>query len=422
MPEPLVAVRGVGRPPPLLPGRSARRRRGGHRGGQGGRGRRRPGRAGRHARPQGRPRASWPSAPTCGGCGGCRPSWSPRGLEVVDSYVSLTELSEYAQGVPEEMKEARLYPQLPPEGKPAFCFYPMSKRRGDVEQNWFTLPYDERKELMYEHGASGPEVRRPGAPGDHRLDGPRRLRVGRHAVRACTPTTSRRSCTRCASTRRRRSTRSSGPSTPGWSAPLDEVLGAVGLGVDDHARRNADDTQRGNVRPSWRRTVVPLACSSRLVLGVLVAPRGGRPGRRPGRRRARRSPCSLIDRKGTRDRADDEPVEGVDDRRHRRQRTTWSTRSTTDDEGEATVDAPRGRATYTATLDLDSLPDDVGLPRRGQRRRSGRPGPEPRRSTSTLGDRRAHVDHHGSTGFLQLIFDGAELRPDHRHLLASACR
>ncbi len=22
-------------------------------------------------------------------------------------------------------------------------------------QNWFTLPYDERKELMYEHGASG---------------------------------------------------------------------------------------------------------------------------------------------------------------------------------------------------------------------------------------------------------------------------
>ena len=28
------------------------------------------------------------------------------GLEVVDSYVSLTELSEYAQGVPDELKEA----------------------------------------------------------------------------------------------------------------------------------------------------------------------------------------------------------------------------------------------------------------------------------------------------------------------------
>lgn len=76
------------------------------------------------------------------------------GLEVVDSYVSLTELSEYAQGVPDAMKSARLNPNLPPEGKTAFCFYPMSKRRGDVS-NWFTLPYDERKELMYAHGASG---------------------------------------------------------------------------------------------------------------------------------------------------------------------------------------------------------------------------------------------------------------------------
>ena len=76
------------------------------------------------------------------------------GLVVADSYVSMTELSEYAQGVPEPMRSARLYPELPPEGKPAWCFYPMSKRRGDVH-NWFTLPYDDRKELMYEHGASG---------------------------------------------------------------------------------------------------------------------------------------------------------------------------------------------------------------------------------------------------------------------------
>ena len=76
------------------------------------------------------------------------------GLDVVDSYVSLTELSEYAQGVPEPQRSARLTPQLPPEGKPAWCFYPMSKQRGDVH-NWFTLPYDDRKELMYEHGASG---------------------------------------------------------------------------------------------------------------------------------------------------------------------------------------------------------------------------------------------------------------------------
>lgn len=76
------------------------------------------------------------------------------GLEVVDSYVSLTELSEYAQGVPEAMREARLHPRLPPDGKPAFCFYPMSKRRG-VDANWYTLPYDEREALMHEHGASG---------------------------------------------------------------------------------------------------------------------------------------------------------------------------------------------------------------------------------------------------------------------------
>jgi hydrogen peroxide-dependent heme synthase len=76
------------------------------------------------------------------------------GLELVDSYVSLTELSEYAAGVPEEMRQARLHPQLPPEGKPAFCFYPMSKKR-EVGANWFREDYDRRKELMYEHGASG---------------------------------------------------------------------------------------------------------------------------------------------------------------------------------------------------------------------------------------------------------------------------
>jgi chlorite dismutase len=76
------------------------------------------------------------------------------GLEVVDSYVSLTELSEYAAGVPEKQRTARLHPVLPPAGMPAFCFYPMSKRR-DPGANWYTTPYEERLELMYEHGASG---------------------------------------------------------------------------------------------------------------------------------------------------------------------------------------------------------------------------------------------------------------------------
>ena len=76
------------------------------------------------------------------------------GVFIADSYVSITELSEYAANVPEEMKTARLYPQLPPAGKNAWCFYPMSKRR-DPENNWFTLPFDKRSELMGEHGKSG---------------------------------------------------------------------------------------------------------------------------------------------------------------------------------------------------------------------------------------------------------------------------
>ena len=76
------------------------------------------------------------------------------GLEIVDSYVSLTELSEYSASVPDKQKQARLHPVLPPEGMTSFCFYPMSKRR-NVGQNWFTLPYEERLELMYEHGTSG---------------------------------------------------------------------------------------------------------------------------------------------------------------------------------------------------------------------------------------------------------------------------
>lgn len=76
------------------------------------------------------------------------------GLLVVDSYLSLTEVSEYAQGVPEERRRSRLYPDLPPEGKRAFCFYPMSKRRGEAD-NWFALPYEERERMMYGHGATG---------------------------------------------------------------------------------------------------------------------------------------------------------------------------------------------------------------------------------------------------------------------------
>jgi peroxiredoxin len=81
------------------------------------------------------------------------------GLEVADSYVSLTEVSEYAAGVPEQMRNARLYPVLPPAGLPAFCFYPMSKRRAPGAENWYNLEYERRLELMYGHGAIGRKFR-----------------------------------------------------------------------------------------------------------------------------------------------------------------------------------------------------------------------------------------------------------------------
>ena len=71
-----------------------------------------------------------------------------------ESYVSLTEVSEYAAGVPDELRQARLFPQLPPQGKDAFCFYPMSKRRGE-QHNWYALGFEARKELMMGHGKVG---------------------------------------------------------------------------------------------------------------------------------------------------------------------------------------------------------------------------------------------------------------------------
>ncbi len=75
-------------------------------------------------------------------------------LEVVDSYVSMTEVSEYSQGMPAEHLDARLHPVLPPTGKRAICFYPMSKRRGE-QDNWYALDYEARKALMMDHGKSG---------------------------------------------------------------------------------------------------------------------------------------------------------------------------------------------------------------------------------------------------------------------------
>lgn len=76
------------------------------------------------------------------------------GLDPVASYVSLTEVSEYARGMPAERLEPRLHPQLPPETAKVMCFYPMSKRR-DATGNWYSLPYEERLRLMEGHGRVG---------------------------------------------------------------------------------------------------------------------------------------------------------------------------------------------------------------------------------------------------------------------------
>lgn len=79
---------------------------------------------------------------------------SGSGLDIVYSYVSLTEVSEYAKGMSVEHLRTRLYPVLPPARKRAFCFYPMSKRRSEGH-NWYALPYDDRKDLMLGHGRVG---------------------------------------------------------------------------------------------------------------------------------------------------------------------------------------------------------------------------------------------------------------------------
>ncbi len=101
-------------------------------------------------------------------------------LELVSSYVSLTELSEYTSTEDDERArlsaeddlsgddleakvqvwrdrmahygEHRLHPQLP--AKKLICFYPMSKRRHPGE-NWYELPFDDRKRLMGGHARVG---------------------------------------------------------------------------------------------------------------------------------------------------------------------------------------------------------------------------------------------------------------------------
>jgi chlorite dismutase len=68
-----------------------------------------------------------------------------------ESNVYKARVSSYAQRLA-PMNQQRLYPEFP--DWPCLCFYPMSKmRQGD--QNWYMLPFDDRSDLMAQHGRSG---------------------------------------------------------------------------------------------------------------------------------------------------------------------------------------------------------------------------------------------------------------------------
>jgi len=98
-------------------------------------------------------------------------------VEPVSSFVSLTELSEYTSTEEDERArlageeaadvesrlaewrermagylDARLHPRLP--ARRLIAFYPMSKRR-QGDDNWYSLPFDERKRLMGGHARVG---------------------------------------------------------------------------------------------------------------------------------------------------------------------------------------------------------------------------------------------------------------------------
>ena len=78
------------------------------------------------------------------------------------SYISVTEVSGYVsddyfegEEINEGLRqyiEGKIKPEIPDDEY--VCFYPMSKRRGE-KHNWYTLPFEERAEMMSGHGATG---------------------------------------------------------------------------------------------------------------------------------------------------------------------------------------------------------------------------------------------------------------------------
>ncbi len=68
-----------------------------------------------------------------------------------ESSIYKTKVAAYADRLG-PMNKQRLYPEFP--DWPCLCFYPMSKMR-EGDQNWYLLPFEERSELMSQHGRSG---------------------------------------------------------------------------------------------------------------------------------------------------------------------------------------------------------------------------------------------------------------------------
>lgn len=88
-----------------------------------------------------------------------------RFTEQTASYVSVTEVSgymsqEYFEGESVEDTgmaryiRSRIEPDIPDSEH--VCFYPMDKRRGE-QDNWYDLPFEERADLMSNHGEIGRE-------------------------------------------------------------------------------------------------------------------------------------------------------------------------------------------------------------------------------------------------------------------------
>ena len=69
-----------------------------------------------------------------------------------ESSTYKTRLTQYASRL-EGMNRQRLYPEFP--DWPCICFYPMNKMRSGAEQNWYLTPFEERMEMMADHGKSG---------------------------------------------------------------------------------------------------------------------------------------------------------------------------------------------------------------------------------------------------------------------------